>query len=99
MMDYFSLEILNEEGSNPCTFTFELDTPLDFRNDIWYAGISRYLKNFETKEDSGLVLVNFLQDNCFDSELEPYARFLDLRKNETNFSNSSLCFIRCLEVE
>ncbi len=98
-MDYFSLEILNEEGSNPCSFTFQLDTPLDFRKDIWYAAISRYSKNFDTKEDSGLVLVNFLQDNSFALELEPYARFLDLRKNELNFSNSSLCFIRCLNVK
>ena len=63
-MECYAREIVNSFGSNPCTFTYELEYPVDMTHDNWYVALNGYSKNFDIKfkgeEQGALLTANFL---------------------------------------
>lgn len=98
-MECYAREIVNSFGSNPCTFTYELEYPVDMTHDNWYVALNGYSKNFDIKfkgeEQGALLTANFLVRGGFGTATQPFLRYLDLSQSETHFTESELLFVKC----
>jgi len=95
-MDFFSLEIVNGFGENPCNFLYNPGDHIDMRGNNWYVCLNGFSRNYDFKRNSGgLVIVDFIENNIINNEVHSYLRYLDLSQKEINFTERHLLYMKC----